>query len=134
MYAGRSDVLRERARREGPTEQALGANVVAAGPAVFARLAVAERLDANTVARRPACDAFADGRDPAGELVAWSEVRVRREGAVVEVEVAAADAAGADADEYFAGGRLGLVGVAEFDGLLGGDEGGAHAAILRYRR
>ena len=88
--------------------------------------AAAEGLDDDVLARLEALDAFAELHDFAGELMAGGDVGQDGEGAVVEVEVGSADAAGADAEEDLAGAGGRDRDGADLDALFSGAEGGGH--------
>jgi hypothetical protein len=88
----------------------------------------------DVIARLNVGDLVADGLDDAGGLVAEDGGGGMRVGALYEVEVAVADAAGGGADDDLVGDRLVELDVLDREGLLGAvEEGGFHGRLLVVR-
>jgi hypothetical protein len=127
---GDGDVLGHGAGYERAHEDALRADLVLTGAAVRALPAVPERLYGYAGAHFDAADAIAEGRDFAGVLVAGWDAGGCGKGAVVKVEVGAADAAGADAKQDLAGTGLRILDLSHLDHFLRRIESCFHVARL----
>jgi len=106
----------------------VGAEIDAAGAAVVAFAAVDGGVEGDAVAGFEAAGVAAGGGDFAGGLVAHDEGRIApAAGAVPAVDVATADAAGADANEDFVVGGSGRGKVLKLESRRGREDEGFHS-------
>ncbi len=131
---GHVDVLGQATWDDGTEELPLGAELLAAGHAEVARPAHLDRLDRHAQAYGETGDVASQRGDFAGDLMAWTQAGWRRELAAIEVQVAAADAAVAHADEHAIGRDVRDGYVLHFGLLRSGDDGGLHRCHVHLLR
>ncbi len=106
---------------------AVVAEVDFAAPAESARPAIDGGIEGDTVAGLELCYAGACRGDQAGSFMAHDDGwNAAAGGAVVAVDIAAADAAGGNADQDFAGTRFGLGEIGKFELQILFQEQGFH--------
>ena len=124
------DVLGEAARLAEAVQLPRRAQVVVPRAALGASHADVEQLQRHAIALLKGCHAVAERRHFARNLVTRHRAGAHRKLATIEVQVAAADAGVAHADEHFAGAGVADVAVLDLERLRAGVYGLSHAPLL----